>query len=279
MHVLIVDDIANDRLLTIRIFRKQGWRVHEAASILEALNEFDQLQSTISADELRIVLDLHMPDPTIRTAGDQRLAGARLALLLRQRMSTPIPIIALTAMTEATVHSTALTLGCDAVFLKPATSDLPAHIATFQAQIEPPGTTPALQMMRSMIARDIESQLPATKHVISESDLTKALLAYRREGLFGLGESVLALALFPQISSVEQRGTATLAHLQELLVHVRQLRGDQTARLLAGELALYSPEQNMHELGVSKSEYYRRRSEAASVMIELLMRYESMSNQ
>ncbi len=87
----------------------------------------------------------------------------------------------------------------------------------------------------------------------------------------GLGNSSLALALAPHHSSAVQRGEYTYLALHQHLDTIKQLGADESLTILQGELLnLSSPDEVRRGLGISRSEYYRRRNEAMAVLLDLL---------
>jgi hypothetical protein len=134
---------------------------------------------------------------------------------------------------------------------------------------DPLGTSALLGLLRCRLAESLPRSTPPI--AITEHDITKALLAYRRYGLVGLGESTLAAYLLPQSSNMLQRGEHTHARLIEYLHEVMQLGASESLLILQQELQRpAAPAEQRAELGLSKSEYYRRRREAMSALLALL---------
>ncbi len=100
--------------------------------------------------------------------------------------------------------------------------------------------------------------------------MTRALLAYHRRGLVGLGDSTLAAALAPHIGGTLRRGEHTYAVLADQLAAVMRLGAHESIAILQGELIEHtSPADQSAAHGISLSEYHRRR-EASGVLVELL---------
>lgn len=276
---IVVDDIAADRQLVARVLRRAGWAVHPARNSAEANTLIDGIVQAEGAPHTLILTDLHMPNDRAFTAAEQRTtAGARLALQLRMRMEhgeTPrMPIVALTALTEREMHLTALAFGCDAVLLKPATPDFDVRIqhALAQAQAEDAdvvGAAALLRLLRSRLAEAINLNMPAVS--LTEQDITKALLAYHRQGIVGLGQSALAAWLAPTYANGMQRGEATYALLVECLDQIMRLGARESIELLSNEILHHSsPEEQCAKLNISLSGYYRRRREAIAALFDLV---------
>lgn len=277
---IVVDDLAVDRQLTVYALEKAGWKVHTARHTLEGMSHVQRLLAGPQVSHTLILTDLHMPgDPAYRElANRQATAGASFALYVRGRMErgelTRVPIVALTAMNEYEVHMTALAFGCDAVLHKPATPDLADRImeALRRAQANPEvvGAEPLLRLLRTQLIGALARERPGAP-TITERDLTRGLFAYRRQGLVGLGNSSLALALAPHLSSAVQRGEYTYTALHQHLETIKRLGAEESLTILQGELLnLSSPDEVRRGLGISRSEYYRRRNEAMAVLLDLL---------
>ncbi len=81
----------------------------------------------------------------------------------------------------------------------------------------------------------------------------------------------LTAALAPHIASTLRRGEHTYAVLVDQLVAVMRLGAHESIAILQGEFIEHaSPADQSAALGVSISEYYRRRREAIEVLVELL---------
>jgi CheY-like chemotaxis protein len=277
---IIVDDLAADRRLAARALERAGWTAHTARSSVEGDRLVAQLLCDGDAARIVIITDLHMPNDPPFSASDRRtVAGAQFALRLRARMERGelprAPIIALTALTEREIHLTALAFGCDAVLPKPATPDLVARIeqALAQARTEDGDPVGAGALLRLLRCRLAESTIRQVVPDLTEQDITKALLAYHRRGLVGLGESTLAAHLALRVAGLLQRGEQTYAMLVRHLDEIMQLGAPESLAILQGELVNHaSPAEQCAELGLSLSEYYRRRREATLVLLDLLTR-------
>jgi CheY-like chemotaxis protein len=217
-------------------------------------------------------------DPAHRSGDRTTAAGAQWALRLRAHMERGVlprlPIVALTALTDHEIHLTALACGCDAVVPKPITTDLGQRIQHTLARMtaddaDPVGAAALLGLLRhhltDALARSQSTPQPA------EHDITRTLLAYHRRGLVGLGESMLAAALSPHLHSIIARGEYTYEVLVDQLNASMRLGAFQSMAILQGELMHQtSPAEQSAALGLSLSEYYRRRREAIGVLLELL---------
>jgi CheY-like chemotaxis protein len=278
--VILVDDVAADRQLAARALQRAGWIVHPARNTTEG----DALLTHVvdSSDEAALILtDLHMPaDPAHRSGDRKTVAGAQWALRLRAQMErgtlVRLPIVALTALNEHEVHLTALAFGCDAVVPKPVTSDLGERIDRALRRMtapdaDPVGAAALLGLLRYRLAEMLVQPDPASQ--LMEHDITRALLAYQRRGLAGLGASKLAMVLAPQITSMLARGEHTYAVLAEQLDTIMLLGTFESIAISQGELMQQrSPAEQSAALGLSLSEYYRRRREAIAVLLQMLIR-------
>jgi CheY-like chemotaxis protein len=249
--------------------------VHGARTTVEADALLAQLAA--SAHPL-IVTDLHMlADPAFRSGDRAMVAGAQWALRVRAQMERAVlprvPIVALTALTEHETHLTALAFGCDAVVPKPITLALPDQVERALAQVgedgDVVGAAALLRLLRHLLADAFHP--PPARAPITEQDVTRALLAYHRRGLVGLGDSTLAAARAPHSASTLRRGEHTYAVLVNQLAAVLRLGAHESIAILQGELIEHtSPADQSAALGVSMSEYYRRRREAIVVLVDLL---------
>ena len=277
---ILVDDIAADRQLAARVLRQAGWTIHPARTTAEGDALVQQITGESDLSPL-IITDLHMPgDPLHRTGDRTIIAGAQWALKLRTQMergqAARLSIVALTALTEHEIHLTALAFGCDAVVPKPITPDLADRVEkalrrSAADDADPVGATALLGLLRYRLAEALTQPLPQRR--LTEHDITRALLAYHRRGVVGLGESALAAALVPQAPSMMKRGERTYALLVEQLDAIMHLGAFESISIVQGELVGHtSPAEQSAALGLSPSEYYRRRREAISVLLEMLAR-------
>ncbi|QLQ05557.1 MAG: hypothetical protein HZY76_05330 [Anaerolineae bacterium] len=132
------------------------------------------------------------------------------------------------------------------------------------------GAEPLLRLLRSQLVDLLAAGTPGAPS-ITERDLTRALFSYRRQGLVGLGNSTLAMALVPYLNSAVQRGEYTYLILHQNLETIKQLGAEESLTILQGGLLdLSSPDEVRRGLGISRSEYYRRRNEAMAVLLDLL---------
>lgn len=115
-RILIVDDLESNRKVIRRRLEKQGYKVEEAASGEEALKMINR-----SAPDL-VLLDYMMPG----------MSGADVFRILRKEWKlTNLPVIMLTARTEADTQAAALRAGIDDYVTKPINiSVLDARIQT-----------------------------------------------------------------------------------------------------------------------------------------------------
>jgi CheY-like chemotaxis protein len=279
--VILVEDLAADRTLAARVLRNAGWTVQAARTTCEG-EQYIAMVPIADVGHTVVVTDLHMPrDPMYGATNVGTIAGAQWALQLRARMEHGVvprlPIVALTALTEREVRTTALAFGCDAVVLKPVTPDLAQRITqaiqTCAAEdSEPSGAASLIRLLRSRLA---EAVLPSSLPQITEAEITQALLAYHRRGLVGLGESNLAALLSPHISNILSRGEYVYTLLVNHLTAIMQVNASASLALLQGELVQHTPPAvQAAELGLSVSEYYRRRREAIGVLRDLLTKPE-----
>lgn len=277
---VIVDDVAADRQLAARVLQRAGWIVQTARNTVEGEAQIATLAQLPNAMRTVILTDLHMPRDPAHTGADRSTsAGARWALRLRAQMERSglprLPIVALTALTEHEILLTALAFGCDAVVPKPITPDLASRIQQALTEAcaedaEPVGADALLRLLRSRLADVLVGQ-PAQAPRLTEQEITKALLAYRRRGLVGLGGTVLAAFLAPHAASLVERGERTYAALVQHLDAIMQLGASASLTILQGELVHHcTPEEQCAEFGLSLSEYYRRRREAIAVLRDLL---------
>lgn len=276
MTAIVVDDNGSDRKIAARVFQKRGWQVFTARHSVEAQSVLASTLARVPAETVVIITDLNMPSDPAHRLIQPSSAGANLALQLRTQMEQGrlprMPIIGLTSLTEREVHLTAIAFGCDAVLEKPATPDLceriEAALARAQAdESDPIGATAMLRLLRQ--------RLIETAHLdfvqFTEHDLTKALLQYRRQGVVGLGQSKLALSLFPLIESPIKRGEQTHDTLMLHLNAIMQMDVIESLEVLHGELIDdLSPADQADRLAISLSEYYRRRREAIHVLFGVM---------
>lgn len=278
---IIVDDLAADRQIAAHALQRVDWTVHTARNSIEAIALIERVVNDETASHTFILTDLHMPnDPTAADTPNQTTTGARFALYIRTQMeqgAVPrMPIVALTALTEREMHMTALAFGCDAVLTKPATPDLALRIEQALAQdgeeSDAVGAYALLQLLRCRLA-ELTQLAPPAIITPNEQHITRALLAYHRQGLVGLGQSVLASWVVPHCDSVIQRGEETYKQLLTYLDEIMRLGVHESMNILYGELKHNTaPADQCHELGISRSEYYRRRREAVAVLLELVTR-------
>lgn len=280
--VLINDDLAADRRLAVRALQQAGWETYTARNTVEGDRLAANLLSGCDASHMIIITDLHLPNDPASTASNGRIAaGAHWVLRLRAQMEhgalPRVPLVALTALSEREIHMTALAFGCDAVLSKPITPDLAVRIqqALQDAHAENTdviGAQALLGLLRCRLSESFTQESISTAS-LTESHITKALLAYHRRGVVGLGESTLATVLFPRIRGLTDRGERTYMLLTRCLDEIKQLGAVESLSILQGELAdQHSRDQQCAELNISISEYYRRRHEAIAVLLDLLTR-------
>lgn len=273
---IIVDDHGADRQMAARVLRRQGWTVHTARNSVEGLQVLDQALQTTPASEIVVVTDLNMPrDPAHRLIQSSS-AGANLALQLRTQMEQQklprLPIIALTSLAEREVHLTAIAFGCDAVLEKPATPNLNERIYSALASLSEDSDMVGASAMLRLLRQRLVEQTPLQPVQFTESDLTRALLQYRRQGLVGLGQSGLAQTLFGSSASDLQRGERLHEALLEHISAITHMDVIDALEVLHGELAdALTPGEQAERLAISQSEYYRRRREAIHVLFEVML--------
>lgn len=274
---LLVDDLAADRQLAARVLKRAGWQVLVARNSREAQALLPQLLQFTEGTTRIILTDLNMPEapPMIELPGS---SGAQLALVLRTQMEggtlPRLPILALTALTEQESHMTALAFGCDAILTKPVTPDLAQRIIDAMIQMQSEeydivGAGPMLRLLRHHLATQMTSVPPPP--LLTENDVTKALLSYARQGSIGLGQTRLAEVIAPARLDPVQRGEYVYAHLIRCLQRVMAMNIPESLAVLQGELIdQASIADQCAALAISRSEYYRRRKEAISVLLTLV---------
>lgn len=273
---IVVDDIESHREGTARLLRRSGWAAHTAHNGASGATLSQQILSVHPPEHVVVITDLHMP---WGESPDDDLAGTHLALWLRVHMDAAtlprVPIVALTALTNPQTLQLARAYGCDAVLEKPATLDLPARI---QAALASPFPAPdAEQACTTAVLRAaLVARLPAlsatggnqtTPTSLSIADLNAALLAYRRRGAVGLGESRLARYVAPEIPETLRRGEETVTLLREQLELLAQ-RGETSAHILLAELDPAGVPGR--QLAMSQSTRYRQRQAAGAQLLALL---------
>ncbi|TNF33427.1 MAG: response regulator [Gammaproteobacteria bacterium] len=176
LTILIADDSNTDRLLLEAFVRKLGHRTITAVDGVEAIECFHRQQPDI------VLLDALMP----------RMNGFEVAAQIRREVGdTFIPIIFLTALTEADSLAQCLEAGGDDFLTKPYNSViLKAKINAFRRMLKMHGT---LQEQRDEIARYNE-------HLLREQDLAKRIFdKVARPGYFkanNLRFSMSPMAMF-----------------------------------------------------------------------------------
>lgn len=104
---MVVDDNGINRLLPGLILRPFGWTVYEADGGLEALNSLKDIEISC------VLLDISMPD----------ISGLEVLKVLRKRPELRhIQIVAYTGYAQQKDINRLLSLGFDAVLIKPLTS-------------------------------------------------------------------------------------------------------------------------------------------------------------
>lgn len=176
LTILIADDSNTDRLLLDTFVRKLGHRTMTAADGEEAIQRFHEVKPDI------ILLDALMP----------RMSGFEVARQVRHEAGdTFIPIIFLTALTEAESLAQCLEAGGDDFLTKPYNSViLKAKINAFQRMLRMHST---VQAQRDEIVRYNE-------HLLREQDLAKRIFdKVARPGYFqasNLRFSMSPMAMF-----------------------------------------------------------------------------------
>ncbi len=189
-HLLVVDDIADNRILLRRRFERQGFRVTEADGGLEALRLIEEQTFDL------VLLDIMMPD----------IEGTVVLSEIRsKRSSSTLPVIMVTAraMSDDVVKS--LQLGADDYITKPV--DFPIALARVNTQL---ARRKAEQIVRNVAqelslskqrleekvverTRDLVRINEQLKEEISHREKTEAEIRYRahHDALTGLGNRVL----------------------------------------------------------------------------------------
>ncbi len=189
-HLLVVDDIADNRTLLTRRFERQGFRVTEADGGLAALRLIEEQTFDL------VLLDIMMPD----------IEGTVVLSEIRsKRNSSTLPVIMVTAraMSDDVVKS--LQLGADDYITKPV--DFPIALARVKTQL---ARRKAEQIVRNVAqelslskqrleekvierTRDLVRINEQLKEEISHREKTEAEIRYRahHDALTGLGNRVL----------------------------------------------------------------------------------------
>ncbi len=189
-HLLVVDDIADNRTLLTRRFERQGFRVTEADGGLAALRLIEEQTFDL------VLLDIMMPD----------IEGTVVLSEIRsKRSSSTLPVIMVTAraMSDDVVKS--LQLGADDYITKPV--DFPIALARVKTQL---ARRKAEQIVRNVAqelslskqrleekvierTRDLVRINEQLKEEISHREKTEAEIRYRahHDALTGLGNRVL----------------------------------------------------------------------------------------
>jgi PleD family two-component response regulator len=103
-RILIVDDTEANRVLIRSTFRNEGYELSEAATGEDALKEIERLRPDL------VLLDLMMPG----------MDGFAVVKRLRTELGiADLPILVLTAVSEAESQSMALEMGADDYLIKP----------------------------------------------------------------------------------------------------------------------------------------------------------------
>ena len=105
--ILVVDDNGINRLLPGLILRPFGWTVYEAAGGLEALKTLKDIEMSC------VLLDISMPD----------ISGLEVLKAVRKKPEfQSIKVVAYTGHAQQSDINHLLSLGFDAVLIKPLTS-------------------------------------------------------------------------------------------------------------------------------------------------------------
>lgn len=107
LHILLVDDTEDNRLLVVAYLKKEPHRITQASGGPEAIELF---QSQIFD---LVLMDLNMPGM------DGLMTTARMRDFEKQSQRRPVPILALTAHSQSEETEKALAAGCDAHLSKP----------------------------------------------------------------------------------------------------------------------------------------------------------------
>jgi CheY-like chemotaxis protein len=277
---VLVDDCPDQLRLLARVLQRAGWQVHTAAGSIEGEALAARILAGPAAAHTVILTDMHMPgDPY--AAAYPWAAGAYLALRLRARMQWGqlpcAPIIGLTNLLEPAIRTAALAFGCDAVLEKDPPLSLAARIT---AALQEARSTAGLDGLDAMLRlagseesrqMDGRAQAPQPVPLPSVGNVNAALLAHRRYGLIGLGESVLARALEPQAGSALGRGEAAYTQLMRCLDELVRLGAGEAAAILHTELdRQLAPAAQQIQRALSKTAYYRLRRAAIQALVGML---------
>jgi signal transduction histidine kinase len=118
LHILVADDLADNRGLLIQLLQHQGYRVSEAADGAEALDAIAR------GDVDLLLLDLQMP----------RVDGFEVLARLGSAPTMNLPVLVVTAAAEREARLRALELGAQDFLTKPVDSqELRARVRTLGA--------------------------------------------------------------------------------------------------------------------------------------------------
>jgi CheY-like chemotaxis protein len=277
---VLVDDRPEQLRLLARVLQRAAWQVHTAAGSIEGEALAARILAGPAAAHTVILTDMHMPGDPYAVAYSWA-AGTYLALRLRARMGwgelPRAPIVGLTSLLAPELHMTALAFGCDAVLEKDPPITLAARVTTALQEARSTagldGLDAMLRLARSEESRPMEGRAQASQPLLlpTVADVNAALLAYRRYGLIGLGESALARALGPQAGSVLGRGEAAYAQLMCCLDELVCLGAGEAAAILHTELdRQLAPAAQQIQRALSKTAYYRLRRAAIQALVGML---------
>ncbi len=189
-HLLVVDDIADNRTLLTRRFERQGFRVTEADGGIAALRLIEEQSFDL------VLLDIMMPD----------IEGTVVLSEIRsKRSSSTLPVIMVTAraMSDDVVKS--LQLGADDYITKPV--DFPIALARVKTQLARRKAEQTVHNVAKELSlskqrleekviertRDLVRINEQLKEEISHREKTEAEIRYRahHDALTGLGNRVL----------------------------------------------------------------------------------------
>lgn len=159
IRILIIEDDPGSARLTTRVLEREGYEVTHVSEGLSGL----KLASQGGID--LILLDLGLPD----------ISGHTIAALIN-RIPGDVPIVAVTASSDAASERRAMTYGCDGYITKPIdTSAFPDQIRAFLKDNKSQnGTAPEQSEDSAPAERDDEAPEEASEVQASESDTQSA---------------------------------------------------------------------------------------------------------
>jgi diguanylate cyclase (GGDEF)-like protein len=223
-RILVVDDVADNRALLVRRFRKRNFEVVEAECGIQAL----ELIASEAFDA--VLLDVMMPD----------MNGLRVLQAIRgQRQFRSLPVVMVTAKTESADVVEALELGANDFISKPV--DFAITFARVKGHVERKQSTDELELANRALNRSnerLKDEIASRKK--SEAE-TQYLAHY--DPLTGLGNLTLLKDRVSQAiayaARYERRIALAFIDLDNFKIINESLgheAGDQLLRLLAGRM-------------------------------------------